>query len=841
MNRNGEKQAGKLSSLDPKARGKGSWQKILKGQYLLRPNLTVWVINAITAVAVMLIITHPGGKEVKKVYNPPVRPGDPVIAVRNFKVPQDIEVIDLEGTRKRMEEAEKRTKSVYDWDPLVQESIRKDVSAFFAGFRDLYPPEKGPGGESEPITVPSAFLPEKEQQLLRSFGAPLSAEDLEILKGKRFSPDLEAGVNRLIAQVYTKDDGGSQFVVPSKELLLKEKEKGIIAHRLDAGPEAAPLEIKDLDSVLDINSAQRIIEESASGVLPGLEPEVRDVLVRTAKNLLEPNLTFNKKKTEENKAEHVASVKPLYNKFKKDEVLARKGDRLPPDTREKLDAVIAALETSSPRSFRSLGLLAMVLFLVATIMSFARRNIKKFRLEPKDMVFLSAVLVLSLSLLRGAEVVALSVQDNLSSATEGLNYYYLIPLAGAVMLVRMVLNSEIALVFAIVLSLLGGIVADNSLTFGIYTMVGSVVAAGEVRQCRQRSTILRAGLVLGAANVMLIIIISIISDSFLDLDSYLPKSGLLYNSLFGLAGGVFAAVVVTGLVPVAESLFSYATDIKLLELLNQDRELLKKLSMQAPGTHQHSLMVGNLAEKAAEKIGANPLLARVCAMYHDLGKMNKPAYFAENQWEGVNVHERLSPSMSTLVIHNHVKDGVEMAVRDKLPGIVIDCIRQHHGTSLLSFFYEKAKELDSSGVPVEENEYRYPGPKPQSREAAIIMLADVVESAARTVRDPNPARMRGMVQKLINRFFTDGQLDECDLTLKDLHEIARSFNTTLGAIYHHRPDYPMSAVKGAEAEKKKKAEQNAAGPKDNGQHKDKNGQEKDKKDREDYLKRLGMS
>jgi len=482
--------------------------------------------------------------------------------------------------------------------------------------------------------------------------------------------------------------------------------------------------------------------------------------------------------------------------------------------------------------------LLLLLLFFAAMVTFGQVNIKKFRLESRDLIFLSSTLLLFLLALKGIELLSQNAPQGAGGHHQFVNYFYLLPLAGAVMLVRMVKNSEIALSFAVVIAVLGGMVAQQNIYFVVYTLIGSVIGAQEVRQCRQRSTILRAGLILGVVNVLLILTISLINHQFLN------QKALLINSLFGFTGGIVVAIFVAGLAPLAEWVLGYATDIKLLELLNQDHPVLKDLSMRAPGTHQHSLMVANLSEEAANAIGANPLLARVTAMYHDIGKMNKPPYYAENQWDGTNIHDQLSPSMSTLIIHNHVKEGVELALKHKLPRVVVESIRQHHGTSLVQFFYERAKELNDTGVPVNEVDYRYPGPKPQTREAAIIMLADAVESAARSLREPDPARLQGMVQKLINRFFIDGQLDECDLTLKDLHMIARSFNKTLGAIYHHRPDYPLPAAKGTPAEKRKKADQDAAKPKDDGTRKEKNkgpdDQDEDKDQNENYLKRLGM-
>ncbi|MCD4689220.1 MAG: HDIG domain-containing protein, partial [Desulfuromonadaceae bacterium] len=283
------------------------------------------------------------------------------------------------------------------------------------------------------------------------------------------------------------------------------------------------------------------------------------------------------------------------------------------------------------------------------------------------------------------------------------------------------------------------------------------------------------------------------------------NSQLLYKAGFGLAGGFICALLVTGLVPLAESLFKYTTDIKLLELANMNTPALRELMIQAPGTYHHSIIVGNLAEAAAETISANPLMARVAAYYHDIGKVRKPLYFVENIGAQENRHDKLSPSMSALILMSHVKDGVDAARANKLGEDLVDIIRQHHGTALIKFFYDKAKKLSGSGAQqVDECDYRYPGPKPQTREAALIMLADAVEAASRTLTDPTPARIQGMVQKIINNIFIDGQLDECELTLKDLHNIAKSFNRILSGIFHHRIDYPEPVHKEREKDSSKK-------------------------------------
>ncbi len=266
--------------------------------------------------------------------------------------------------------------------------------------------------------------------------------------------------------------------------------------------------------------------------------------------------------------------------------------------------------------------------------------------------------------------------------------------------------------------------------------------------------------------------------------------------------------------------------------------LLRELMVQAPGTYHHSVIVGNLAEAAAEAIHANPLIARVGAYYHDIGKIRKPLYFIENAGCQENRHDKLSPSMSALILVAHVKDGVEMARAARLGEPIEEIIRQHHGTSLIKFFFEKAKKKEEEGeYQVDERDYRYPGPRPQSREAALIMLADAVEAASRTLVDPTPARIKGMVQKLISNIFIDGQLDNCELTLKDLHLIARSFNLILAGMFHQRIDYPEPVFKEKEGGKGK----NGDNPNREPAKRAKDKPAEDEKDGQQDIKRLGMS
>ena len=311
-------------------------------------------------------------------------------------------------------------------------------------------------------------------------------------------------------------------------------------------------------------------------------------------------------------------------------------------------------------------------------------------------------------------------------------------------------------------------------------------------RANDRVALFKAGLWTGAVNAGFVVILSLLSSK-MGIQEALVSAGVAI-----IGGAVLVPMLVIGLTPLIEALFGYTTDIKLLELANLNHPALKELILQAPGTYHHSIIIGSLVEAAAEAIGANPLLARVCAYYHDIGKGRNPLYFAENQ-RGDNKHNKLAPQMSALIIKRHVTDGLELARHYKLPAPVAAAIPQHHGTRLISYFYSKAvadQEGKADPQPVDQSLYCYPGPKPQSRETALVMIADVVEASSRAMQNPTPAKLQALVQSVINGVFSDGQLDECDLTLRDLHEIGKAFFQVLGGIYHSRPEYPAQALSG---------------------------------------------
>ncbi len=358
---------------------------------------------------------------------------------------------------------------------------------------------------------------------------------------------------------------------------------------------------------------------------------------------------------------------------------------------------------------------------------------------------------------------------------------YGMPIAAGAMLVTLMFDFHTAIFFSFIVSLLTGLWLRDAV-FPVYAFVGSLTAAFSVIRCKKRSALLKGGLFVGAAGLITAVILLLLQGK-------LFTDRAVATLIFAASTTFSVPAVVSLLLPVLEYSFNVTTDISLLELLDLNQPLMKSLMINAPGTYHHSVIVGNLVESAAEAVGVNPLLARVSAYYHDIGKIKMPDYFVENYTTAVSKHDKLTPHMSSMIIGSHVKEGLELATQQKLPQAIIDIIQQHHGTSLMTYFYQKAKDQVAGDHPLEED-YRYPGPKPQTRVAALVMMADAVEAASRVLTDPTPARISALVDRIINHIFLEGQLDECELTLKDIFEVKKHFSFILTGILHRRVDYP---------------------------------------------------
>jgi putative nucleotidyltransferase with HDIG domain len=503
--------------------------------------------------------------------------------------------------------------------------------------------------------------------------------------------------------------------------------------------------------------------------------------VDLVQRLLQPNISLNRHETEARKQLAIVQAKPILYKIKAGEMILREGERVTAEQIEKLRALAEQARTEKTLARLTGGGLLLVCLLLTAYFAGLQHTRAVGGEHDRNLLFCTFLLVVLLIVAKFAGILTETWTDAAVFSIPATSLVFGIPLACGAMTVCLFLGPALAQTFGLVIAVCSAIVLKNRFELFIYFWLSSVIAAYWTQSCRERQLIIQAGLKVGLINVILATAVDLY---FGEATAY----RLLWNAVFAFMGGAFAGIITIGVAPFIEMLFNYTTDITLLERANLERPLLRRLMIEAPGTYHHSVIVGSLVEAAATEIGANPLLAKVCGYYHDIGKIKKPLYFIENQANARNRHDKLAPSMSALILSSHVKEGVEIARQHKLGSAIIDTIKQHHGTSLISFFYEKAKQLRGEEN-VNINDFRYPGPRPQTKEAGLVMLADVVEAASRTLENPTPARIQGLVQNLINKIFSDGQLDDCELTLKDLHRIARSFYKILNGIHHHRIEY----------------------------------------------------
>ncbi len=715
-------------------------------------NFGFWLLLALGVLLTLLII--PKGGFIPDYHTP----GD--IASRDIKSPRDLLVEDVPLTEAKREEASAAVPPVYDFDTTAGSKAVERIRSGLSLLQSAQTSEEPPTQEE--------LLP----QLESDFGVPLTLAEYQALLQLPADQEVSSLAGELLSKVF------NQPIVANLQVFEADRERGILVQALVGGEalkENRASQATGLSEALD--QAKQLLSE-----IPNLNAVQHQTLLKLVQQQLRPNLTYNQQETEKRRQQARAEVKPVLFQVKKGEMIVREGERLTAEQITKLRAI-----RDSGRDNRSLqtamGLLICILLIIYIGFHFAQGNIRKFRPDSRDLLFLAVVFLSLFALIKVAIFVATGL-GNTFAYVDSSAYYYAIPFAMGAMLVRIVLNSETALLFAVLCGLLVGVLFGNSLFMAFYALASGLVGANGVRQCQERTTLYTAGMWVGLTNAALLIGIHFLAGRSLELQ-------LAWKVCFGLFGGLLSAVFVNGTIPLVESFFKYTTDIKLLELANMNSPILRQLMVEAPGTYHHSILVGNLVESAAEAINANPLLSRVAAYYHDIGKVKKPLYFIENSGGQRNRHDKLAPSMSGLILTSHVKDGVELAREHKLGAELIDIIQQHHGTALIKFFYDRAKNQTGADMPQpDERDYRYHGPKPQTREAALIMLADAIEAASRTLQDPTPARIQGMVQKLINNIFIDGQLDECELTLKDLHLIAKSFNRVLAGSFHHRVDYP---------------------------------------------------
>jgi putative nucleotidyltransferase with HDIG domain len=704
-------------------------------------------------------------------------------APATIKADRDYDVVDGEATARRQAEAAAAVRPVHDHEDGAADEAAARVHAAFDLMRD----EEQALRDGGPELREARDLLALERRYLAQRGAFVSRlqvqvrdEDLATLASARFSVAVEREL-ALLAQ-----RGLSGLVVEDRKLLPTDRDHAFVVRTFRGGALQGERVVTDLALVRDLSTARDEVARTAGARLDGERPPVRAAVHRLAVAMVRPTLTYDQAETERRRADAAARVKPVVVPVKRGEKIIGDGERIEQRHLLVFDGIRAQRQGEDLTRVR-LGGAALVALLVSLLWRFARRNLPRFRPARRDAALLALLLVGSLAL----GFVGFAVGDALHERFPllGANaLYYLVPFAAGAMIVRQVMAAETALLFALAVGLVAGLLAGQSIAYALFATLTSLAAAGLVQGSRDRAGLFRAGVGVGLVGAAVVTALGLYGDR--------PGGEVLLAAAAALvSGAVLLPVAVVGVLPAVEGAFGYVTDVKLLELANLNHPALKELIVQAPGTYHHSILMGSLVEAAAQSIGANPLLARVCAYYHDLGKIRNPLFFAENQRSGDSRHDALAPSMSALIIKRHVTDGLELARHWRLPRVVQDTIAQHHGTRLVGYFWAKALQRGSGedagrAAAVDEALFRYPGPKPQTREAALVMMADACEASSRALDEPTEDALRALVSKRINEIFGEGQLDDCELNLKDLTAVAGALVRALGAIYHTRPVYP---------------------------------------------------
>jgi putative nucleotidyltransferase with HDIG domain len=533
--------------------------------------------------------------------------------------------------------------------------------------------------------------------------------------------------------------------------------------RSAAGERTVPL-----DSLYDLREVGVAARNRAASVFAG-DPAAQAAAAALTAAFARPNVLSDLDETEWRRTQARAAIVADVGEVKKNETIVDVGERVSPAALAKIRSLAALQgELSGPRDLFAPSL-ARIMLILLFVVAFAMY----LRFEQPQMYRDNGLLLLC-ALLASATMGLAALVSRVFHLPE-----YAVPVMMAPLILSILFDKRLALVYSLLLVVAVAAVAEYRPTFVPVAAVGSIVAVYSVRRLRHRRHFYAALFSMAIAVALAVAAIGFGQQA--------SMRAVLRDVLAGVAGAAMSAFLAMILLPVVEAAFRVPSDITLLELSDLNRPLLRRLMMEAPGTYHHSLLVGSMAEAAAEAIGANSLRARVCAYHHDIGKLMKPEYYTENEAGAVSRHSRLAPSMSALVIKSHVTEGLELARKEKLPPAVAAVIPEHHGTTVMAFFYAKALEQDPT---TPDHDYRYPGPKPQSKETAVVMMADSIEGASRSLSSPTPARLRGLVNKIVDQRLHEGQLDECGLSLADLAKVREAYLQVLTGIFHVRVAYP---------------------------------------------------
>jgi hypothetical protein len=708
-------------------RGEGGFANSIKKAKTIIVALSILLISTLLISPSPILLRYPEENE----YSP-----------RDIKSPFDFEYVNEKATRRKVEEAVSRVLPVYDLDLVPLRKALKDIDTLFEEVRRLR--------ERRGIT-----LEEKIGRLREKID--LSRDTLRVLLVYPKIEELETGTKAILHKILSS---GISDVPES--LLRREGVFGIKIVKIAPDPDEEKIVIRDVDDIYLLKDLRNKVPHLEGW--PPLSFEAKRAGIDLVVHFATPNLRFNPEATSMAKEEAAANVKPVKERVRKGEMIVREGEIVDREAAIKISVLKDMFGGVGWQPI--LGFFILLLCLMVLIGIYLYKYRKGLGDHPRSLILLGIISIITIVL---ARLITITPYPK-----------YLVPVASASMFIAILLDEEISLFITLFLSLLVGLVVGGELEFLLFFLAGGLAAVYGVSFVRTRGDLIKVGLLTSVANMTVVAAYGFATQE--------PFTVIGTNVMWAFANGLISAFLTIGGLPFLEGVFGFTTNFRLLELADLNNPLLRDLLVRAPGTHHHSLLVGNLSEQAANATGANPLLARVASYYHDIGKMDKPQYFVENR-EDKNRHESLKSSLSVSILRSHVKEGIELAKKKRLPRSIIDIIQQHHGTTLMTYFYHQALE-EGRRDKVDEKDFRYLGPRPQTKEAAIVLLADAVEAAARTLAKPTAVRIEELIKRIVNEKFIDTQLDECELTLKDLTMIGQSFTRTLMSAYHPRIEYP---------------------------------------------------
>jgi putative nucleotidyltransferase with HDIG domain len=742
------------------------------------PKARFFSLCALLVLLTTLLVSHYTLTSVRQ-----YQPGD--IVDLDVIVPVDLQVVDRRATEERQQQARERVAPIFVHDHhralFVGKQLADGLEALGLRFRQRIVEEFGSDSLTPAQRASELYrrtlddLAKQSETRPSPFYLGWPPEAIAALAAQNFSEPAKQGLVRATAATLRRliyDEHDAQLIASSGLQLAPEP-----------GQESA---IQPTSPPISVAAARPQLAQELQRELPQMSRQERDSLAAALGQVITPNLKFDRAATEAARRRAEEMTQPVIVSLKRNRVLLRAGDVVSEELQPLLEEV-RQYQLSSRQPQQLLSLLLVVALVYYVLYQAATRGTVN-RLDPRTAFWVaaSAVLMQTALVRAGAFIAAvLSARPETMRFGDAFVFQFAIPFAACALVLSLLVGSQLALVAALVVSLLTGLISSGGIAMTLFALASSITAIYSVERYRARNAITRAILIIGGVNISMGAVATLIANRELTWD---VAAG---GAILGMSGALLTAGVASLATPIYESAFDILTDMKLLELSNADLPLLRQLAIQTPGTNHHSFIVSTLAEAAAKAVGANPLLARIGCLYHDIGKLAAPNMYIENQQGGPNPHDRVEPRDSVRIITGHVRRGLQMAHEANLPPQIIDFIPQHHGTRVLSYFYHKAKaQAEARGETVNISDFRYPGPKPQTKEAVILMLSDAAEAAVRSLEEPTPENIRAIIKKIVDSIMADGQLDECTVTMREVTAIRESLVSTLTGIYHQRISYP---------------------------------------------------